>query len=120
MESLEMDGRRQAAAGEESRNDLLLEHAGELARHPGGEEEAGLADVERKAAGGADRIVDQHGVCGQRGFLAVVWRDYPAAPAKEILHPSPPLFVKDEIDAGRLGRDFLGQVVDPGPHASVD
>src|SRR2546425_3433630 len=106
MESLEMDGRLQAAAGEESRNDLLLEHAAELARHPGGEEEAGLADVERKAAGGADRIVDQLGVSGQQGLLAVVGRHHAAAPAKELFHPSPPLFVEDEIDAGGLGRDF--------------
>src|SRR5262249_51683858 len=58
VEALEMDHRLQSALGQEPRDDLLLEHALELARHAGREEEAGSADVEREAARGADRIVD--------------------------------------------------------------
>src|SRR6266545_4859326 len=46
VESLQVDGRLHTALREEPRNDLLLDHAAELARHPGGEEEAGTADVE--------------------------------------------------------------------------
>src|SRR3989449_11052058 len=38
MEPLQMDRRLQAALREEARDDLRLEHATELARHPGGEE----------------------------------------------------------------------------------
>src|SRR4029077_17779914 len=39
MKPLQMDRRRRAAACQQSRNDLLFEHAAQLARHAGGEEE---------------------------------------------------------------------------------
>jgi hypothetical protein len=53
---------------------LLFEHTIELARHPGGEEEAGLADVEGKAAGGADRVVEDFGGRRQHRLFPVVRR----------------------------------------------
>jgi hypothetical protein len=58
VEPLEVDHRLHAALGEDPRDHLLLEHAPQLARDAGREEEAGAADVEREAARGADRIVD--------------------------------------------------------------
>ena len=79
MEALEVDRRRRAAARQQARDDLLLQHAAQLARHAGREEEARLADVEREAAGGADRIVDHLGRGGQHRLLAVVGRHDAAA-----------------------------------------
>src|SRR5882724_5779599 len=58
VEPLQVNDRLQAALGEEARDDLLLEHAPELARDAGSEEEARLADVEGEAARGADGVVD--------------------------------------------------------------
>ena len=87
---------------------------------PGREEEARLADVEREAAGGADRIVEQLGAGGQHGLLAVVGRHHAAAPAEELLHPAEPFLAEDELDAGGLGRDLLRQIVDRGAQPAVD
>src|SRR5205807_777861 len=89
-------------------------------RHPRGEEEAGAADVEREAAGGADRIVDHLGGDGQDRLLRVVRRQHAAAPAEEVLHPPEPRVVQRELDARGLGRDLLGEVVDGGSEAAVD
>ena len=120
VEALQEDRRLQAALRQEPRDDLLLEHATELARHPGGEEEAGPADVEREAARGADRVVDDLCGDGQHGLLPVVGRHHAAAPAEELFHPRQPRVIEDELDAGGLGRDFLGQIVDRGTQATVD
>src|SRR5438045_1581069 len=49
VEPLQPDRGLGAAAGEQPRDDLFLEHAAQLARHAGGEEEARLANVHRKA-----------------------------------------------------------------------
>src|SRR2546428_134067 len=120
MEPLQHDGRLHAALREESWDDLLLEHPMELAWHPRGEEEAGLADVEREAAGRADRVVDHFCGGGQHGLLPVVGWHHAAAPAEELFHPRWPLVIENELDAGGLRRDFLGQVVDRGAQAAVD
>src|SRR5260370_1455107 len=58
MKALQMDRGRRAAARQEARDDLLFEHAAQLARHPGRKKEARRADVEGKAAGRADRVVE--------------------------------------------------------------
>src|SRR2546430_15350501 len=77
----EVDRRREPAARQQPRDHLLLEHALELSRHARRGEEAGLADVDREAAGGADRIVDHLGG-GPHNLLApVFWLQLPAAPA---------------------------------------
>ena len=120
VEPLQVDHRLHAALGEEPRDDLLLEHAPQLARNARREEEARAADVEREAARGADRIVDHLRGGGQHGLLPVVGRHHAAAPLEEVLHPGEPLLVQRELDAGRLGRDLLRQVVDRRAEAAVD
>ena len=112
MEALQIDRGLHAALREEPRNDLLLEHAAQLARNAGREEEPRLADVEREAAGGADRVVEHLGAGGQHGLLPVVGRHHAAAPLEIRFHPREPFLAQDELDAGGLGRDFLRQIVD--------
>src|SRR5207247_417136 len=120
MEALEMDRRLQAALGEQSRDDLLLEHALELAWHAGREIEACLADVQREAASGADGIVDDFGGRGQHGLLAVVRRHHPAAPTEEGFHRRQPSLVEHERHARGLGGDLLREIVDGWAEAAVD
>src|SRR5437870_1634532 len=120
VEALQVDGGLETALREEPRDDLLLEHAPELAGDAGSEEEAGLADVHGEAAGGADGIVDDLRRYRQHGLLPVVGRHDAATPAEEVLHAGEPFFVQDELDARRLSRDFLGQVVDGGAEPAVD
>ena len=120
MEALQMDRRRRAAARQQARDDLLFEHAAQLARHPGGEEEPRLADVERKAAGGADRVVEDLGGRRQHRLLAVVRRHDAVAPAKEILHALQPVLVEHELDPGGARRDLLRQIVDRRPEPAID
>ena len=120
MESLEEDRRRCAAARQQARDHLLLQHAVKLARHARGEEEPCLADIEREAAGGADRVVDDLRAGGQHGLLAVVRRHDAAALGEEVLHLRQPLFVQHEVHAGRLGGYLLRQVIDGGAEAAVD
>src|SRR5215472_8793253 len=103
-----MNRGRCAAARQEPRDDLLFEHAAQLTRHAGSEEEASLADVERKAAGGADRVVEDLSSGWQHRLLFVVLRHDAAAPAEEILHALQPVLVEDELDPGGAGRNFLG------------
>src|SRR5688500_8342749 len=98
MKTLEEDRGLYTAAGEEARDDLLLEHAPELARHARREEESRLADVEREATGGADRVVEHLRRRGQHRLLAVVGRHDAAAPGEELLHPREPLLAEDELD----------------------
>jgi len=69
MKALQVDHTRRAAARQEARDDLLFEHAVELVRDAGGEEKPGLADVESKAAGGADRVVESLGSGRQHRLL---------------------------------------------------
>ena len=92
----------------------------QLPRHARGEEEARLADVEREAACSADGIVEQLRTRGQHGLLAVAGRHHAAALAEQLLHPAEPLLAEDELDAGGLRRDLLGQIVDGGPEPAVD
>src|SRR5215470_17896407 len=72
VEALEADRGLLAAPREQTGDDLLLEHATQLARHAGREEEARLADVEREAARGADGVVEDLRGGGEHGLLAVV------------------------------------------------
>ena len=112
MEPLQVDHTRASAARQQARDDLLFEHAKQLARHAWGEEKPRLADVEREAAGGADRIVEDLGADRQHRLLAVIRRHDPVAPAEEILHAAEPILVQDEVDAGGARRDLLRQIVD--------
>ena len=83
MKALQMN-RRCRRSGQETWNDLLVEHAAQFARHAGGEEKARLANIERKAAGRADRIVDHLGTLdGNIACFLVVRRHDPAAPLEE-------------------------------------
>ena len=107
MKALQVDCRRRAAARQEPGDDLLFEHAVELARHAGGEEKPSLADVERETAGGADRVVEDLGSRRQHRLFAVVRRHHPVAAAEEILHALQPVLVEDELDPGRARSDFL-------------
>src|SRR5207302_782238 len=52
--------------------------------------------------------------------LPVVGRHHPAAPAEEVFHPRQPVFAEHELDARRLGRDLLGEVVHGGAEATID
>src|SRR5256712_7663017 len=92
----------------------------ELALHPRGEEEAGLADVEREAAGRADGVVDHCWGAWQQAWLRFVGWHHAVAPAEDLFHPREPLVMENELDAGGLRRDFVGQVVDRGAQAAVD
>ena len=89
------------------RDDLLLQHAVQFARHARGEEEAGLADVEGEAAGGADRVVDHLSGGWEHRLFDVVRRHGAHSAGEEGLHAAEPFFVQDEFDAGGLGGDFL-------------
>ena len=120
VKALELDRRLQPALGEQPRDDLLLQHALELAWHAGREEEARAADVQREAAGGADRVVDHLGGGGQHGLLAVVGRHHAAATPEEILHLRQPLLVERQLDAGRLRGDLLREVVHRRAETAVD
>jgi hypothetical protein len=120
VKALQVDDGLQPALGEEARDDLFFEHATELARDAGSEEEARLADVEGEAAGGADGVVDHLRGDRQHGLLPVVGRHGAAAPAEEVFHADEPLVVENELDPGGLGRDLLGEIVDGGPEAAVD
>ena len=112
MKALQMDRGRRSSARQEARDDLLFEHAVQLARHSGGEEKPSLADVEREAAGGADRVVEDLGGGRQHRLLRVVRRHDPVAAAEEILHAPEPILVEDELDPGGARRDLLRQIVD--------
>ena len=120
MKPLQVDRRLLAAPGEKARDHLLVEHAVQLARHARREEEARLADVEREAAGGADRVVDDLGARRQHRLLAVVGRHHAAAAAEQCLHPGEPFLAQHQFDAGRLGGDLLRQIVDRGAEAAID
>jgi hypothetical protein len=120
METLQMDRRSLPGARQEPRDDLLLQHAPELARHARREEEPRLADVERKPAGGADRVVEDFRRGRQHRLLVVVGRHDAVAAAEEILHALQPVLVEDELDAGGAGGDFLREVVDGGPQPAID
>src|SRR6516164_7302942 len=120
MKALQMDRRGRPAARQETRDDLLLEYAPQFARHTGGEEKAGPADVERKAAGGTDRLVEDLGGRRQHRLLPVVLRHDPVAPAEEILHAQQPILVEDQLDAGRARSDLLRQIVDSGSEPAID
>ena len=108
------------AAGEQARDHLLLQHAAQFARHAGREEEAGTANVEREAARGADRVIDDLGGGWQHCLLAVVRRHDAAALGEEPLHLRQPLFVQHQLDAGRLCRDLLRQVIDGRAETTID
>jgi hypothetical protein len=101
MKPLQVNGRLQAALGEEPWDDLLLEHAPELARHSRREEEARPADVERESARGADRIVDHLGGGRQHRLLRVVGRHDAAALLEELLHRLEPALVQQQLDSPR-------------------
>ena len=120
MEPLEEDRGLPAAPRQEPRDHLLVEHAVQLARHAGGEEEARLADVEREAAGRADRIVEHFRGRGQHRLLAVVGRHDAAAAREQRLHLGEPFLAEDELDPRRLGRDLLRQIIDRGPEPAID
>ena len=83
VEALELDRGLRAAAGEQARDDLLLQHPAQLARHAGGEEEPRVADIHREAAGGADRVVEHLRVDRQHRLLAVVGRHDAVAAGEE-------------------------------------
>ena len=87
---------------------------------PGREEEARAADVEREAAGGADRVVDDLRRGGQHRLLAVVRRHDAAALGEEVLHLRQPLFVQHELHAGGLCRDLLRQIIDGRAETAID
>jgi hypothetical protein len=120
VEALEEDGPGQARLGEQARDDLLLQHPAELARHAGGEVEARPPDVHREAAGGADRVVDHLGGGGQHGLLAVVGRHRPAPALEEVLHALEPVLVQLELHPRGLGRDLLREIVHGGAEPAVD
>ncbi len=115
MKALQVDHCLDAAALEQGGDDLLLEHASKLARHAGGEEEARVADVEREAAGGADRIVDDLAGCRQHRLLAVVRRHHAAAAVEVFLHAR-----EDKIDTGSLRGNFLREIVDRRTEPAID
>src|SRR5437660_1698172 len=71
--------RHRAAAREEARDDLLLEHAVQLARHPRREEAARLADIHRKAAGAAARVMQDLAAAREPSVPAFVPTHQPAA-----------------------------------------
>src|SRR3989440_8438279 len=120
VEALELDRRLQPTLGEQPRDDLLLQHALELAGDAGREEEARAADVDGEAAGGADGVVDDLGCRRQHRLLAVVRRHRAATAPEEILHLRQPLLVERQLDAGRLSGDLLREVVDGGAETTVD
>ncbi len=120
MEALEMDHGLDAAALEEARDDLGLEHPPELARHAGREEEARFADIQGEAARGADRVVDDFGARRQHRLLAVVGRHDAAAAVEILLHARQPLGVEHEVDSGRLRGDFVREIVDRRAEAAID
>ena len=120
VEALQEDGAGQAGLGEQARDDLLLQHAAQLARDAGGEVEARPADVHREAAGGPDRVVDHLRGGRQHGLLAVVGRHHPAPPLEEVLHALEPVLVERQVHPGGLGRDLLREIVHRGPEAAVD
>ena len=119
VESLEFRHALEAAHRQQARDHLLVEHAAHLARHAGGEEEAGLADRDGKAAGGADRIVDELGIGRQHRLLHVVGRHDPPAARIGFLHALHPVVAQHQLDAAGLGRDFLREIVDRGPQSAV-
>src|SRR5439155_14048202 len=120
MKPLQMDRGRRTAARQQTWNDLLFEYAAQLARHAGRKEKARPADVEGKAAGGADRVVEDLGGGRQHRLLRVVRRHDPVAPAEETLHALEPVLVEDERDPGGARRDLLRQIVDGGPQPAID
>ena len=120
MEALQMDRGRDTAARQQARDDLLFEHAAQFARHSRRKEEPRLADVERKAAGGADRVVEDLGGRRQHRLLPVVRRHDAVAAAEEILHALQPVLVEDELDPGGARGDLLRQVVDGRPEPAID
>ena len=120
MEALEVDRGGCAAAGEQARDHLLLQHAPQFARHAGREEETRAADVHGETAGGTDRVVDDLGRGRQHRLLAVVRRHDAAALGEEVLHLRQPLFVQHQVHAGRLRGHFLRQVIDGRAEAAID
>ena len=120
MKALQADRGLHAAFRQQARDDLLLQHAAQFARHAGGEEKPRLADIDRETAGGADRVVEDLGARRQHRLLPVVRRHDPAAAAEEFLHRREPLLVEHEFVAGRLGRDLLRQIIDGRPEPAVD
>src|SRR5512138_3116784 len=111
MEALQEDRSLVAATREQPRDDLLVEHAMQLARNAWREKEARLADVVREPAGRTDRIVEHLRTRREHRLLAVArWHD--ASPAlEEILHLGEPALVEHELHAGGLCRDLLRKIV---------
>ncbi len=120
MEALQVDDAWRAAARQQARDDLLVQHAVQLARHARREEEARVADVEREAAGRADRVVEDLGRLRQHRLLAVVGRHDAAAAVEEALHAREPVLAEDELDAGGPRRDLLREIVDGGTEPAID
>ncbi len=120
METLEEDRDLQAALGQQARNDLLLEHAPQLARHARGEEESRLADVEGESARGADRVVEHFGGGRQHRLLAIVGRHLPAAQPEEFFHALQPRFVEHQLDPGGARGDLLRQIIHRRTESAID
>jgi hypothetical protein len=86
---------------------------------PGGEQEARLADGDGKAAGRADRIVDELGIGRQHRLLAVVGGHHAAAPRVGLRHARHPVLVQHQVDTAGLGRQLLAEIVDGGSQPAV-
>ncbi len=119
MEALQKDRGLLAGLREQPWNDLLLEHPAQLARHARREEEPRLADIQGKAASGANRVVEHFGVRGQHRLLPVIRRHHAAAAVKVRFHPREPLVGQYEVDAGGLRCYFLGQIVERRTQSAV-
>ena len=120
MKALQGNNPGGAGAGQQTRKNLFFQHPAQLTRDAGGEEEARLADIHGKAAGGADRVVDHLRRGRQHGLLAVVRRHHAGALGEKRLHGCQPFLIKHEIDAGGLRRDFLRQVIHRRAKPAID
>ena len=87
---------------------------------PGREKEARLADVDREAAGGADRVVEHLGAGGQHRLLRLLGGITRLRRAKYDFHRAEPFLAEDELDAGGLRGDLLRQIVDRRTEPAVD
>ncbi len=103
----------------EARQNLLAHHLFELERHARGEEELALATSHHKAAGGADRVVEDFAPLWQPGLFGIALCHGAATAGVARFDGSEPVGEKGK----RLGKGFSGclsgEVVGSGPESAT-
>ncbi len=103
----------------EARQNLLTHHLFELERHSRGEEELTLATSHHKAAGGADRVVEDLAPLWQPGLFGIALCHGAATAGVARFDGSEPVGEEGERLVKGLGCRLSGEVVGGGPEPAT-